>query len=205
MTNIQLATLIFFTPFIGLFFVICFSVIRKHRKSFYVAPPPVHNVHVDEPPRPTSAVIMEKRREGKLHCEDGPAQEWDNGEQLYYLNGVLMKKEYVMQPAEKLSPKAILRETNVDVRRELLRKIGIDRFLSVAPHRVLDTEGEEYALLGIDLDNNYRDRRYLKMRNPSIGVWHLEGVSQRCRTVQQARNWRRYRNIQKEWKPEVLT
>lgn len=45
-------------------------------------------------------------------------------------------------------------------------------------------------------------RRYLKMRNPSVGVWHLEAVHPSCATVQQAKN---YRAGGQEWKPSIVT
>jgi hypothetical protein len=45
---------------------------------------------------------------------------------------------------------------------------------------------------------------YLKMLNPSIGVWHLEGVDNACRTVQHAINWRAG-NMDEDWTPEELT
>ena len=39
------------------------------------------------------------------------------------------------------------------------------------------------------------------MLNPSIGIWHVEGVAPACLTVEQALNWRN----QTADKPEVMT
>ena len=65
--------------------------------------------------------------EGRLHSEVGPALAWSDNTALYFLNGIRMKEEYVMTPAEKLPAKVILDEKNVEVRRELVRKIGLEK------------------------------------------------------------------------------
>ncbi len=44
-------------------------------------------------------------------------------------------------------------------------------------------------MLVLDLGDG-RTRPYLKMLNPSIGVWHVEGVAPAVRTVQEALNFR---------------
>ena len=56
--------------------------------------------------------VIKKNNKG-LHCEDGPAISYnDSGiSKWYYLNGVNMKKDHVITPAEKLNPKNILAET----------------------------------------------------------------------------------------------
>lgn len=46
-----------------------------------------------------------------------------------------------------------------------------------------------------------RSRPYLKMKNPSIATYHLEGVAPEIRTVQEALDWRNQTKI----RPEVLT
>ncbi len=61
-------------------------------------------------------------------------------------------------------------------------------------------------LLSIDLPGLLDDCRYLKMKNPSIGVWHLEGVDRDCKTVQSAINWRAGDlAVAADWRPSVLT
>ena len=128
-----------------------------------------------------------------------------DGFPVYALHGVRMKPEYVMTAAEKLDPIAILQESNVDQRRELIRKLGIEMMLSHLPHGVLDKSGN-YELLKIDFPGLAENTRYLKMLNPSIGVWHLEGVERECQTVQQAINWRAGKlAADKDWSPAQLT
>jgi len=114
-----------------------------------------------------------------------------------------MKPEHVLTAAEKIEPKTVLAEANADVRRELIRKVGIERMLAQLPHKVLHKRGN-YELLSVDLPQIANDIRYLKMLNPSVGCWHLEGCDPACQTVEQAINWRAG-NIDEPWEPEVLT
>jgi hypothetical protein len=148
--------------------------------------------------------IIKKNSNG-LHCEDGPALVYNDGgvSEWYYLNGVRMTKEQVMTPAEKLQPKEILAETNVEVRRELIRKMGIELLLNYLPHKVLDKKGN-YELLNVELSDECKSARYLKMQNPSVKCWHLEGVE--GETVTQAINWRASQlKLSQDWIPSQLT
>lgn len=134
----------------------------------------------------------------RLHCTDGPAFKLP-GDELYYLNGVWVTKELVMTPAEKLDPHILLKEKNAEVRREIVRKIGIERIVLKIGGKSLDKQGD-YELLNLDLGDG-RQRPYLKMKNQSIKTWHLEGVPPEIKTVQAALFWRNQTDVT----PEVLT
>ena len=105
-----------------------------------------------------------------------------------------------MTKPEDIDPKIILKENNAEVRREIVRKIGIERLCQKLNAKVLDKQGDVYELLNLDLGENLI-RPYLKMRNPSIGTFHVEGVSPDCKTVQEALNWRN----KSDEKPLILT
>jgi hypothetical protein len=149
--------------------------------------------------------IINKNNNG-LHKDGGVALSYnDNGlSDIYSLNGVVMPKEYVITPAEKLDVKIILTEKNAEIRRELIRKIGIGRFLEVSNSKVLDEKGN-YELLSIELSGEVKDAKYLKMINPSIGCFHVEPVSPECLTVEESINWRAFGETKKSWNPWVLT
>jgi len=56
--------------------------------------------------------------------------------------------------------------------------------------------------LNLDIiDGRYRP--YLKMLNPSISTWHIEGIHPDCKTIEQALAWRNGED--KYEKPEILT
>ena len=136
---------------------------------------------------------------GDLHNTRGAAIKWRDGYGEYFLNGVAVDEAIVVTPAEKLDPKIILKEQNAEVRRELVRKIGIERIVLNLGAKSLDKQ-DEYELLLLELGDG-RSRPYLKMRNPSISTWHLEGVPPDTKTVKEALAWRN----KTEEVPEVLT
>lgn len=140
-----------------------------------------------------------KNAEGRVHSSNSPAIEWVDGWKNYYLNGVRVKEPLVMTPAEKLDPHILLTEKNVEIRREIVRKIGIERVCQKLDAKVVDKE-REYELLLLDLGDG-RKRPYLKMRNPSINTYHIEGVPVEVKTVKGALEWRN----QQKGSPEILT
>lgn len=149
-------------------------------------------------------IVCEKpihiNRKGKIvHCDNGPAILYRDGFSVYILNGVRMKKEYVETPWNLLDPKIVIKETNAEVRRELVRKIGIERLIDKLGAEVVDTK-DDYELLLLNINDGIK-RPYLKMKNPSIGVYHIEGVHPNCKTVDDALN---FRNGCSE-KPTILT
>lgn len=130
-------------------------------------------------------------KEENLHNEKGMAIEWKSGWGLYFLNGVGVEEELVLTPAEKLDPVILLKEKNAEVRREMVRKIGIERICQKLDAKVIDKEGD-YELLLLDLQDG-RQRPYLKMKNPSIDTIHIEGVAPDIKTVRDALAWRNQR------------
>ena len=130
-----------------------------------------------------------KKNENGLHCTDGPALSYNGDNEIYALNGVSMPKEYVLTGEENITAEMVMKETNVEIRRELLRKVGIERILNDLPHKVLDTVGN-YELYSLDLSDELKNCKYLKMTNPSVGCFHLEGIEPSVNTVAEALKWR---------------
>lgn len=147
-------------------------------------------------PRPKT---VKRLADGSLHCPTGPALAWD-GDEYYFLNGVAVDEKIVMTAGEKLDAKLVTTEKNAEVRRELVRKIGIDRVLKKLGSVVIDKRGDMYELVLLNLGDN-RKRPFLKMKNPSINLTHIEGVPPDIKTVKQALAWRN----QTDDSPEVLT
>jgi len=134
-----------------------------------------------------------------FHCEHGPAIRFRDGFALWRLNGIPVDREVVETPADRLDPRIIFTEENADVRREIVRKIGIDRVCAALVSEVLDSTGA-YELVNLNLGDG-RTRPYLKMLNPSTGTWHLEGVPPDVTTVSAALRWRN----RTDEPPQVLT
>ena len=136
-----------------------------------------------------------------LHNENGMAVEYSDGFGVYSLNGVRVTKEIVETPAEQLDPQLILKEQNAEIRREIVRKIGIERVCQKLGAKTIDKK-YGYELVGLSLGDN-RIRPYLKMINPSTNTFHLEGISPEIKTIDQALTWRN--RLEKFEEPVTLT
>jgi hypothetical protein len=151
--------------------------------------------------------VIKVDRLGHLHADLGPAIEWQDGTKLFYLNDVSVPESLVMTKAEDIDCNMVTTEKNVEVRREIVRKVGVERLCQKLNAKVIDTwtepnSGSPYELLGLDIGLKEQNRSgnpstkprlylYLKMKNPSVpGVYHLEGVPSGCKTVIQALNFR---------------
>jgi len=130
---------------------------------------------------------------GFPHCESGPAVRYQH-DGYYFLNGVNVGKEIVDTPAEKLDPAIILSEKNAEVRREIVRKIGIERVCQKLGAKIIDS-GLDYVdspceLIQLEVQGEIQ--KYIKLINPSVaGIYHIEGVPNECQTVKDALNSRK--------------
>lgn len=135
--------------------------------------------------------------ENGFHADEQLAIQYD-GDPDYgtaCLNGVLVPRWLALTPANQLDPTIItsneeLRE-NAEVRREFVRKVGIERICSACNAEVIDKSDDGmYELVLLDLGDSRR-RPFLKMMNPSLpGVYHIEGVEPSCETVREALAYR---------------
>ena len=127
-------------------------------------------------------------KSGVLHNEHGPAISYAGNWDIYVLNGVCVPEWLVKKAWNDIDSKLLLKEADAEVRREIVRKIGIEKICYDLSAKVIDGQAD-YELLLLDLGDGRR-RPYLKMKNPSIGVFHIEGVHPDCQTVEQALNFR---------------
>lgn len=125
----------------------------------------------------------------QLHCETGKAIEFRDGWGEYFLNGVKVPAWVVETKAEDVDCQKLLEEKNAEVRRELVRKVGIERVCAKLNAKVIDKSADGvYELLELPIgDEIYQ---YLKMRNPSVGTYHIEGVTG-CKTCRDALDFRK--------------
>lgn len=67
--------------------------------------------------------------EGRPHAEDGPAIAWPDGFVVHALHGIAVPASVVMEP-ETIILQSIDAEPNLEVRRVLIERFGIDRLIS---------------------------------------------------------------------------
>lgn len=127
----------------------------------------------------------------QLHKDLGPAVRYADGFRMWYLNGVVVPQDIAETPGEKLDPNLILNTENVEIRREILRKIGPEIFIAkMGAKKIEDEKNAEgqivYELLSLKIGTR-NEARALKMLNPSVPeLWHVEFVPDSTKTIDEA-------------------
>ena len=143
--------------------------------------------------KPTAIHVNER---GQLHNENGKAIDYGNYS-FYSLNGITVPEYLVMTPSEDLSMDFFTNEKNADVKAEFVRKYGVERMLElgkkVDSFENYDQEEQpwwwksEYELHDMAvLFEGLEYQPYLKMKNQTTGIWHVEAVSPACTTLRDA-------------------
>jgi len=127
--------------------------------------------------------------EGRLHSDKGAALLYRDTYSMFRLNGIQVDEATAILKPDEITKDMILKQSNADIRREIVRKLTPEQLVTVLDAKVID-ENHGYQLLGIELGDN-RVRPFLKMNNPSLkGVVHVEGVRPEIKTVEDAIKYR---------------
>lgn len=133
---------------------------------------------------------------GRLHADGEQALQY-KGWGFHALNGVTVPEYLAMTPAEDLKMDFFTKEQNADVKAEFVRKYGVERMLDLGKkiddYTKYDQENNtwwwksEYELWDMKVLFPGLDYQpYLRMKNQTTGIWHLEAVSPSCTTLQAA-------------------
>jgi len=146
-------------------------------------------------------IEIHRNGRGQLHADGKPAVKYAGGFELYRLNGVRVPKRLVMTPPGKIDAKKALEEKNVDVQREIIRKIGVERVLKAVNAKEIDVYthpeiGMTYKLYRLKLEEI--DRKYLKFEHASMpGVYYCQPVPPETEKAMHGLAWMR-RLIERE-------
>lgn len=163
------------------------STDRKHRND-------------NDQPAIISPNYVERWLDGLPHRNGGPSIIYSDGMMLFHLHGVKVTREIAMATDSDFTIEMFAKEPNAEVRREIVRKFGIERILQKGIAEMIDKDGD-YELYLIDLGEDVGKWPYLKMLNPSEKVWHVEPVGEETRTVADALTFRN----QSALRPGILT
>ena len=86
---------------------------------------------------PQPLLQVEGGANARLHCENGPAVTWPDGERHWFWHGVRVPRLVVEQPA-RITPGAIVDERNAEVRRVMIERFGWERFDAAVQAEVID-------------------------------------------------------------------
>jgi hypothetical protein len=142
---------------------------------------------------------LHRNHQGRLHKDGGMAVRYPDGWGIWCLNGVRVPQHIVEAKDSDFKPEWFTRETNVEVRREVIRKFGVERVMEHLDAKAVDKD-EDYELLELNLGNDIASKA-LKMVNPSTGTYHIEFVTPDCMTVTQALAFRNGSDLT----PEIIT
>jgi hypothetical protein len=147
----------------------------------------------------------------KLHRENGLAIEYNDGTGFAWLNGVEVPDYVAVTPGSKLSVKKVMAETNVDVRREGLRRISLSRLLKDTKAKLLDSlvnkklgKWCDYQLYDMNLGDG-KKRIFLRMFDVASNGRPLERVEDNITTVAAALAWRDGETVSEYKNPRIRT
>jgi len=167
------------------------EIMRGGAFFFWIAPDVVHVVlaiRTQEPPRLPASFRGPERTVSRLHREDGPAIEYEDGSGFYFWKGIRVPDHLILRP-DLLRVDMILSEANVEMRRVMIERYGLDRFVLDAHAKTLD-KWKDNELLSIELpEDPDRCLIALKLRCPSTAAVYIIRVPPDQRTVQGALAW----------------
>ena len=96
--------------------------------------------------------VLNLDERGRLHCTNGAALAFVDGYELYAVSGVRVP-EYVVMRSNEITAEKILKESNAEVRRVMIERMGAARFAQagVAVHQDLDALGQPRRLIKVPM------------------------------------------------------
>lgn len=86
--------------------------------------------------------VLKVDPQNRPHCDDGPSHLWPDGFAIYHWHGYRIppSHEWIISDPERLTVRAALSETNAELRRIMLEKIGYERVAAELDAAVLDED-----------------------------------------------------------------
>lgn len=143
-------------------------------------------------------LVVNKDAQGRLHCENGGAVMFSNGEKYYSWHGTRVPERLIMN-APDVSKEDLLAERNAEIVRAWGEKIGWTKFFDLIDAVLIDEEkdgntGLTYALYDLKNRPSPEFARFLKMRSPQLNDGHspyyVEPVHPQLNTAMAARKWK---------------
>lgn len=82
---------------------------------------------------------------GRLHKDQGASIRYRDGFSVYTLNGIQVSKEIAYLKPENITKDLIIKETNADIRREIIRKLTSEQLVTVLDAQVIDTKTYDFT------------------------------------------------------------
>lgn len=155
--------------------------------------------------------VIKKPDEWKIEDNNTKMYYRYGNKEKYFFRRIEVPKWLYVTPAEELNPQDYLLIQNADVKAEFVKKIGIDKFVEfgtvidsyenypdnemwvkseykiIDMHKIIPPK-EIFDHWGNYIGNAkpYKYAPFLYMKNQTTGVYHLEGIHPRCKTLYDA-------------------
>lgn len=126
----------------------------------------------------------------RLHAEDGPAISWGPGWEFHCWHGVQVPG-WVIEHPDRITADKVMRERDLEVRRVMLQRMTLERFIRQATGQMLDMDadaGGKRTLRLIDLEGD-EPVMVLTVKCPSTRMDYALRVPPTMRTCRQAAAW----------------
>ena len=100
---------------------------------------------------------------GSLHNTTGKSIEYYSGWGLYHLHGISVP-EWIITNPERITSELIDKESNIEVRREMLNIFGADKYLTEGNYDVLDSDKDQFGRQRrLLVKNNGEDEKIMRV------------------------------------------
>ena len=169
--------------------------------SLHSGPRAVHKDFCIISDRPEVLLVDDQNRP---HCERGPFCRWRDGSSLYSFHGTRVPARIIEHP-EKLTAKEALAEQNAEIRRVMIERIGMERFISEAGAKKIHSH-EMGELFSIDLpEDPERYLRAVRVKDPSTSRFYFLRVPPAISRADDAVAWTFGFETGKEYRPVAET
>jgi len=111
-----------------------YSSLRLTHRDFCIVSDFNTEIHTDDQNRP--------------HSLTGPSHSWSDGWGVYYVHGVRIpnQKSFIVTNPEKITVEMIDKESNQEIKRVMLERMGVANYIQKSNAEVLDTDTDAYGL-----------------------------------------------------------
>ena len=138
--------------------------------------------------RPEIVCWEADRERPRLHSENGPALRYRDGWSVWAWRG-LRVPEWVIAEPQRITSAAIAAESNQELRRAMIERIGWDRYIREAGAREVQTDSTGTLLELPSLGDGDDVARFVRVRDPSTDRQYVLRVLPTVQTAQEAVAW----------------
>ena len=137
---------------------------------------------------------LQRDEQGRLHCDNKPAIEWEDGFKLWYWLGVEVSRKLIEKP-QSITKKDILDEKNAEKRRAIKERLGDHEFAQKLDLETIDQDTDQYKkpmslhrtkqpdelvgshLFFLKVTDTSTDREYYICVPPCENVWEAKELT----------------------------